>query len=79
MTRGRKRKMSDKQEEFLLDMKGFVTTLAGMQTLLKKACGLDVTLPTIRAYFIKHLGDKGYKKLIYEWKIIRGEATKIKR
>lgn len=71
MTRGRKRKMSDKQEEFLLNMKGFVTTLAGMQSLLKKACGLEVTLPTIRAYLIKSLGNKGYKKLTQEWKETR--------
>lgn len=74
MARGRKRKMSDKQEEYLLNMKGFVTTLRELQDVMVRACGLNVTLPTIRNYLINDLGEKGYKKLTKKWKKTRAGA-----
>ena len=49
-------------------MKGFVTSLDEMVALLEKACGVEVTIPTVRTHFINQLGKKGYDTLILNWR-----------
>lgn len=68
MGRGRKPKMSETQIDYMIMMKGFVLSLDEMVALLEKACGIEVTIPTVRTHFINQIGKKEYDALILTWR-----------
>ncbi len=68
MGRGRKPKLSKTQIDYMITMKGFVTSLDEMVSMLEKACGIEVTIPTVRTHFINQIGKKEYDTLILDWR-----------
>ena len=75
MTRGRKPKIQDEEMvTFVLDMSNFSTCLQDLVDYVKKGCGIEITLPTVRTLLIKELGDDGYKDLSDQWSKIRSNG-----
>lgn len=71
MVRGRKPKLSNAGERFLLDMAKYVTSLSSLRDCVKKGCGITLTIPTVANYLKRNLGKKGYEKLKKDWRLAK--------